>query len=273
MSGFVGRPELPPQVAETIRNAGDGLLGTAGRERASIMSTARNQLGFLESPQLQSVLAKGKREPLRLRDLKRKKTTVYLCLPAARMGTHARWLRLIINLAVAALEREKAQPRLPVLFMLEEFAALGHMRALEQASAYMAGFHLKLWIVLQDLTQLKRHYSEGWETFIANAGILQAFSVSDVTTCEYLSKRLGETTIEITERPSPLPAGSSELKAGDDGTRRQFRQTPLLTPTELILEFARQSENGVATGGLTLVLTPDLHPFVADRVHWSELAP
>lgn len=32
--------------------------------------------------------------------------TVYLCLPASRLHTHARWLRLVIGLALAMMERE-----------------------------------------------------------------------------------------------------------------------------------------------------------------------
>ena len=101
-----------------------------------------------------------------------RRRSISVC-PASRMGTHGRWLRLIVSLAVSALENAPCPPARaadPVLFILEEFAALGHMRALEQAVAYMAGFGVKLWAVLQDLTQLKRHYKEGWETFLGNAG-------------------------------------------------------------------------------------------------------
>lgn len=57
--------------------------------------------------------------------------SVFLCLPARHMDTHDRWLRVIINLAVAALEprrtetRDKNKP--PALLLLEEFPVLKHM--------------------------------------------------------------------------------------------------------------------------------------------------
>jgi hypothetical protein len=43
---------------------------------------------------------------------------------------------------------------------------------------------------LQDVTQLKRNYKSGWETFLGNAGLIQCFSNGDEQTLEYLSDRL-----------------------------------------------------------------------------------
>lgn len=233
------------------------MLGTGAKERASIFSTARTQLVFLDSPSMARAVASS---ALVLADLKRRPSTVYLCLPAARMGTHSRWLRLIVNLAMAALEKEPwrddaASPTgkvPPVLFVLEEFAALGHMRALEQAIAYMGGYGVKLWTVLQDLTQLKRHYKEGWETFLGNSGVTIAFAPGDDTTSEYLSKRLGETTFQITNK---VEVNADAAMKGDTGRK-----------------FARRSDGkGGTRGGLALVLIAGNHPLVVDRVFNGEL--
>jgi type IV secretion system protein VirD4 len=192
-----------------------------------------------------------------------------LCLPASRMGTHSRWLRLIVNLAIAALERERAAPALPVLFVLEEFAALGHMRALENAVAYMRGFGVKIWAVLQDVTQLKRHYKESWETFLGNAGVLQAFSVTDVSSLEYLSKRMGETTLQITNK---VDVSTAQSNAGDTGLRREFRTQKLMNPDEISIKFAHKvAPDGRALGGLSLVLWSGKAPMMVERVYYGEL--
>ena len=61
------------------------------------------------------------------------------------MATHARWLRLMILLSLSVMERTRGKPKLPVLFILDEFPALGHMQALETAAGLMAGFGVKLW--------------------------------------------------------------------------------------------------------------------------------
>ena len=258
-------PDLP-QAESVIQNQGQMMAGTAHRERASILSTARTQLAFLESPQLAASLLSS---AFALADLKRKGATVYLCLPASRMGTHSRWLRLIVNLAIATLERTRDKPALPVLFVLEEFAALGHMRALENAVAYMRGFGVKIWAVLQDITQLKRHYKESWETFLGNAGVLQAFSVSDTSTCEYLSKRLGETTIVITNKQD---VSSSAAMQGETGLRREFKTQKLMNPDEISIKFAHKvAPDGRALGGLSLVLWSGKAPMMIERVYYGEL--
>jgi type IV secretory pathway TraG/TraD family ATPase VirD4 len=119
-------------------------------------------------------------------------TTIYLCLPVGRMESHFRWLRTIVQLACTVLEQMGAYPRdrTPILFMMEEFATLGHMDIMERAAAYFPGFGVKLWAILQDCTQLERHYKASWETFLGNAGLVQCFANNDQTTLNYIAQRL-----------------------------------------------------------------------------------
>lgn len=272
MLAFEASGEEPPIVQaaiEIIRLQGLSFASKNEKEAASIISAGVEQLAFLQSPAMRPFFA---RHALSLDALKAdgdgQAVTVYLVLPAGRIGTHNRWLRLMVTLALLQFERSTAKPTFPVLMILEEFAALGHLRPVEQAAGFIAGAHVRLWSVLQDLTQLKTHYKDGWETFLGNAGIVQAFSVSDLTTCEYLSKRLGETTVETTRKEA---VGTSQFRGGDTGERREFRTVPLLTPSEIDKEFARISEDGEARGGPSLVLIPGARPFVVDRVFWGEL--
>ena len=46
------------------------------------------------------------------------------------------------------------------LFLLDEFAALGRLEAVERAMGLMAGYGLQLWPILQDMGQLKDLYGE-----------------------------------------------------------------------------------------------------------------
>jgi type IV secretion system protein VirD4 len=103
----------------------------------------------------------------KLEDLKRERVTVYLCLPATRLATHGRWLRMMVGLTLEAMERTGplAKGKPPVLFCLDEFAALGHMESIEKAAGQIASFGVKLWPIVQDLTQLQRDYKQAWETF------------------------------------------------------------------------------------------------------------
>jgi len=82
----------------------------------------------------------------------------------------------------------------PTLFLLEEFAALGRLEAVERATGLMAGYGLQLWPILQDMSQLKDLYGDRANTFIANAGVQQVFGVNDFETAKWLSQMIGQET-------------------------------------------------------------------------------
>ncbi|SFL44557.1 type IV secretory system conjugative DNA transfer family protein, partial [Shimia haliotis] len=136
--------------AMTKEDAFDGVLAGMGStmagkpksERGSIISTAIEQTSFLDSIPMREHLAEQGLTSMRA--LKRKPTTIYLVLPSSRMGTHFRWLRAVLTQAMTALERTENATRRPVLFVLEEFPTLGHMRLIEASAGLMAGYDVKL---------------------------------------------------------------------------------------------------------------------------------
>ena len=212
---------------DAVAAVGANLGQMNSRELASIMSTALTQLEFLDSRAMARVLQTS---DFRLSDLKTGKATLYLCLPAMRMGTHARWLRVIINLALMAFEKTEFENKIPVLMVLDEFAALERMKSIETAAGLMAGFGVKLWVVLQDLTQIKRHYSESWETFVGNAGVATFFSNSDQTTLEYVSNKLGQTSVQLKQQSD---LSQQQLLSGQVGAREDVRVQRLSATHEL----------------------------------------
>jgi type IV secretion system protein VirD4 len=237
-------------------------------ERASVISTCDTQTAWLEGEAMKSVLQGS---DFRLEDLKDRRVTVYLCLPAMRLGTHGRWLRLMIGMALEALERtgpiKENQHR--VLFCLDEFAVLGHMESIEKAAGQIAGFGVKLWPVVQDLTQLQRDYRQAWETFMGNAGLLTFFGNTDLTTLEHVSKRLGDTEVIRTvanvtdtwQRTSGQSAPglfdslsgqgvtstSAGLNTGGNRTASEtLQRAPLMNPDEIARHFSREAGNILA---------------------------
>ncbi|OSZ69563.1 hypothetical protein CAP40_01520 [Sphingomonas sp. IBVSS2] len=180
-------------VANTIRDMGEN-------ERGSVLSTARRNSRFIDSPWMRRCLQGG---TARMLDIDKLKTapeglSVYICLPARFLPTHARFMRLILNLMLYRMEAQGLQQPAcghSVLMILDEAAALGRVESIEKAAGLMAGYGVKIWSIWQDLGQLKRHYKESWETFLGNAGVLQFFANSDMTTLEWISKRLGQTEV------------------------------------------------------------------------------
>lgn len=250
-------------IAENKKSAFDGLLAglAAGlvakneREFASIVSTAEVQTGFLDSkPLRESVTASD----FKLADLKRQKTTVYLCLPASRMSTHAKWFRVVVTLAMLMCERVPQKPEPPLLMLLDEFPVLGYMRPIEAAAGQIAGFGVRIWTVLQDLTQLKRHYKESWETFMGNSGTTIFFGNSDNTTLEYVSRKLGKIGFDITRDTKASP---SARLGGARAFDEQLQMVSLLEPHEVEMMFAREYHRA-------LVLSPGMPPLVVRRADY-----
>lgn len=196
------------------------MLDMGEKERGSVLSTARRNTEFLESTRIQQCL---RGSGLALEELKQSPegVTLYLVLPEWRFATHSRWLRLVLATLLQGLQRTpparhpQTGAKLPsVLMILEEFASLGPMPGIEKAAGYIAGFGVKLWTVLQDLSQLKAHYPKSWETFIGNAGLFTAFGNVDVTTLEYLSQRLGEVEIRyLTEQSNTGTGGGRNMQS------------------------------------------------------------
>ena len=174
----------------TLAAIGSRFLATPATERGNIFSTAAAQTDFLSSLPLQAI---SRHSDFHLAGLRSNHpTTIYLVLPVGRMESHYRWLRMIIQLACIVLEQMGPYPRNrpPILFMMEEFATLGHMDIMERAAAYFPGFGVKLWAVLQDVGQLARYYPKSAETFLGNAGLIQCFANSDQPTLEMIARRL-----------------------------------------------------------------------------------
>jgi type IV secretion system protein VirD4 len=266
----------------------DGVIGRAGHslnskpdaEKWSVLSTCDVQTDFLEGGAMARVL---KTHDFKLEDLKTSRVTVYLCLPATRLATHGRWLRMMIGLTLEAMERTGPLPKgkPPVLFCLDEFAALGHMESIEKAAGQVASFGVKLWPVIQDLTQLQRDYKQAWETFVGNAGLLTFFGNTDLTTLDHISKRLGvceviRTVINKNENWQSSTGGSrpgmlermqgqggisiteGTTKSGGWQTHENLMQAPLMQPDEIARLFAREAKN-------ILAFVPSFPPMALNR--------
>lgn len=163
------------------------------REASGVLSSAQRHTKFLDSPRMLAVL--GAAGALDFRELKRAKgTSIFLCIPPDRLDTYGRWLRLMVNEALLDMAAEPTKPEKPVLFLLDEFAALGALQSVKRAMGLMAGYGMILWPFLQDLGQLKEHYGEAASTFFANAGAVQFFGINDLETAKHVSETLGQET-------------------------------------------------------------------------------
>ncbi|MGJ8678479.1 MAG: type IV secretory system conjugative DNA transfer family protein [Akkermansiaceae bacterium] len=252
--------ELNPIEDEAVGDAARAFFDKPEKERESVLSTLRRQVRFLGYRNMQSVL---QHSDLDLAQLKDKPTTIYLCLPAMRLGTCSRWFRLFINLTLARMEYNAKKPKTPVLLCLDEFAVLGHMKTIEDAAGQIAGFGCRLWPILQDLGQLKALYKERWQTFMGNAATLQFFGNSDMETLEWVSSRLGETT--VTQVSKSDVTYEQRTASGATGESSSIQSHKLMTPEEISRWFGREDRQQ-----RQLVIRAGFLPMILQRACYYE---
>jgi len=188
--GLLSRMQEAEEINGLIARAANRHLGKSDREAAGVLSAAQRHTHFLDSPRMTAVL---RRSDFRFADLKRTKMTVFLVLPPDRISTYSRWVRLLVTESLTDMARDAALPSQPVLYLLDEFAALGHLAPVERAMGLMAGYGVQLWPILQDINQLRATYGQRAGTFLANAAVLQIFGVNDIETASLIARMIGKT--------------------------------------------------------------------------------
>jgi type IV secretion system protein VirD4 len=245
---------------------------------SSVLATAQSHTHFLDSGRIRQSLS---RSDFAFEDLKTKPTSIYLILPADRLKTFDRWLRLLIQQAITVNARNVEQkPEKPILFLLDEMPTLGRLPALEQAFGLMAGFGMQLWGIVQDLSQLAKVYgTDGWQTFISNSGVIQYFGSRDKMTAEYFSSLCGVTTVEIhnfswavgkavsyaTSFTSGPGGGSSSQSNTESSSQTESNGT-----NEAQRQLAYPDELMVLKGNQQIVFVENLDPIPSRKVRWFE---
>ncbi|MDQ2763854.1 MAG: type IV secretory system conjugative DNA transfer family protein, partial [Pseudomonadota bacterium] len=215
---------LPAAAAAQIDQLGEDARG-------DVIGTAMTHTDWLDSVAMQGVLGASE---FSLSELKAGATTLYLVLPSQYLGVHGRFLRLFVNLALQEVGKGR-KGRHAVLFLLDEFYALGPLQKVADSAGEMAGRGVKLWPIVQNLGQLQQHYPENWEAFLGNAGMWQVFAVNDQTTARYMSERLGEHIVWRKQRTFNqqtqkydeewMPQGASFLRTGIELGRETSRDS------------------------------------------------
>jgi type IV secretion system protein VirD4 len=242
-----------------VARAATRLLQKADRERSGVISTAQSHTHFLDSPRMRRVLSCSTFD---FADLKRDRISVFLILPSDRIDGYSRWLRLMIACGLLATTRTVGQPKDRILFLLDEFGHLRRMHPVQRDIGLAGGYGVRFWIILQDLSQLKSTYPDSWQTFLANAEVLQAFGTNDWDTAEYLSKMTGEATIQVrTEnRSSGVSHGRHSQRQRGTGWSTAETGRRLLLPDE-VRRLDRQRQ---------LLFIKGTAPLLVERVNYIE---
>lgn len=157
-------------------------------EVGGVLATADTQTLIFKNEALCAALDGGAFDFGRM---KHERVSIYLILPTEYLITEARYLRLVLLVAMSQFMRSE-KGTYQVLCMLDEFANLGALKIIENGYGIIAGHGVTLWSFVQNLTQLKTLYPNNWEVFIANSAAVTVSNVNDVATAEYFGKRAGQ---------------------------------------------------------------------------------
>lgn len=248
--------ELAPAALDLITDIGDD-------EKGSFKTTLSRQMKWLNDRRMRAHL--NNNSGFSLRRAVQENWTVYVCIPPRTIPRFKRWLRAVVNVALdakmaSAFDHEGPQS----LFILDEFAALGHFSLIEDAAAYMAGYGLKLVPVVQNLGQLRKHYRDNWETFLANAGAIIGWALNDKETETYFADRLG--AVQVYEYSySASESGKAGLGTLTYDPSRESTSANLAVRERAIRWPSEIHSQGSRTTGRAFVIPADSAGFTIKR--------
>jgi type IV secretion system protein VirD4 len=222
-----------------VAAAGRDMLDRPEDEAGSVLSTTKSYLSLYRDPVVARNVSKSE---FKIRDLMNHDDPVSLYIVThPNDKTRLRPLvRVVVNMILRLLAdrmefengRHKPHYKHRLLMMLDEFPSLGKLEIMQESLAFVAGYGIKCYIIVQDINQLQNSVS-GYgreESITSNCHIQVAFPPNRLETAEHLSKLTGQTTIvkeQITTSGKRLSAMHSQVSRV-----MQEVQRPLLTVDE-----------------------------------------
>jgi len=172
------------------------------KERSGVKSNLTAALNLWANPVIDSATAASDFD---LSQARSEAMSVYVGVTLNQLANLSRLLNLFFQQTIDVLTRAVPgrDDNHPVLLVIDEFAALGRMDTLTNALAFLAGYNVRVLIIVQGLGQLDKLYGSGRQDILQNSAVQVYFSANDETTANYISKRLGTKTIRTQSRTDP----------------------------------------------------------------------
>ncbi|MDG4901418.1 MULTISPECIES: type IV secretory system conjugative DNA transfer family protein [unclassified Mesorhizobium] len=167
-------------------------------EFSAILSTIQQDLSFLADPLVREKLSCSDVDFSILKGLEHGQTggIVSVVLPLEYMESHAAIPRLALACGVLAMQR-KPLARNKVVFLIDEAATLGRVLRFPNWLATLRKYRVVIWTIWQNIGQLSDLYGRGWQTLVANCGLVQILGVGDTETAKHTEELLGKCTIKV----------------------------------------------------------------------------
>ncbi len=233
-----------PGVDETARRLYAQVASLSDKTRDGVFIGFAVRLQLWASPEIAALTASSDFD---LRDLGRKPTALFVIIPDHH-STYQALTSLFFDQAfqelITAADENGGRLEHEVRLMLEEMANIGRIPDLEKRLATIRSRGLLVEMILQTIGQLKAGYGEAWNTITGCADTILALAANDQETAEWLSKRLGTSTIRTTSTSS-----TQTDKGASNSESQHYTSRALMLPDEV----QGQGEEGLGEDQLLLI--------------------
>ncbi len=243
-----------------IASGAQAMLNKAEEERSGVLSTAIAFLGLYVDP----IVARNTADSdFRITDLMRADhpLSLYIVVPDSDRLRLKPLMRLMITLITQRLVEvlNPAENKHRLLMLLDEFPRLGRMQFLSDALSYLAGYRIKVMLIMQSLGQLDSPecYGKG-NTIIESCHSRCFYTPQDPLTAQWIADALGPKTEvhqQTTYTGHRLAPWLGHVMVSDQESAR-----PLMDAAEVCKLSASDS----------ILFVPGFPPFRAKRLKYYE---
>ncbi len=177
-------------------------------------------------------------------DLAKGTTDIFIALDLKVLEAHPGLARVVIGSFLNAIYNRAGEVEGRTLFLLDEVARLGYLRILETARDAGRKYGITLTLIFQSIGQMREAYGgrDATSKWFESASWISFAAINDPDTADYISKRCGDTTVEVDQVSRTSRMGGSSRSRSKQLTRR-----PLILPHEIMR--MRGDEQIVFTAG------------------------
>ena len=217
-----GREAFEP-LSEECQTHLRSFAQTKDKLRNSISISFDQPLAIFSDPITARATAKNTFD---FRDVRKKRMSVYVVIKPKNIDKFGKFLNLffqqLLNLNMEKLPEEDASLKYQCLLLFDEFASMGRIAIIEKASAFMAGYNMRLLLVFQSKSQVKdrKLYDEtGAQTMLTNMALQVCYAPRDESDAKEYSEMIGDMTWKGISKSRQLGGKSGRSESVSDQRR------------------------------------------------------
>jgi type IV secretion system protein VirD4 len=193
---------------ETFRLAVD-------KTRAGVLVGLATRLNVFDTPEISAITGSSS---IDFDEMGKKKMATFVITPDSHSAFNfipTMFFGQVLQRLYFMADQNGGRLDVPVFFLLDEFANTGQIPDFNQKLSTSRSRNINISIVLQSIDQLMDLYKDIYENIMANCDTHLFLGSQAIKTCEYISKSLGEATINKKQASISTPMGGFFEFAGN----------------------------------------------------------